>query len=139
MKKIDTREFKMEDLKDSIFKTLLQTNLNGPAFTGYDPETRDVVFCCGVQKIFNHSGEAWVVLQDKSYIGSFRKVKEILFFLLGIFSRIQAVVDKNTPESIRFVEHLGFEREGELRRYGPHGEDMIMYAIMGFSREASDA
>lgn len=135
MRKIATRMMKIEDLQESAFKELYSNkNPAGPAFTGYDEETGKIVFCCGVVDIFKHSGEAWVQLHDKSYVAAFREVKEILHFLLGYYTRIQSVIDKQIPENIRFVEHLGFEKEGELRAYGPEGQDMIMYSIIGAER-----
>ena len=42
--------------------------------------------------------------------------------------RIEATTDVNSEESWKFLEWLGFEREALMRKYGPSGEDMYLYA-----------
>ena len=42
--------------------------------------------------------------------------------------RLQAVVQADWDEAVRFVEFLRFKREGLLRGYGPDGSDHYVYA-----------
>ena len=42
--------------------------------------------------------------------------------------RLQAVVQADWDEAVRFVEFLRFKREGLLRGYGPVGSDHYVYA-----------
>ena len=43
-------------------------------------------------------------------------------------SRIQATIDPSYPATVKWIESLGFEYEGRLRKYGPLGQDFLMYA-----------
>lgn len=42
--------------------------------------------------------------------------------------RIEATVVASHQVGIGFLEWLGFEKEGLMRRYGPDGEDFILFA-----------
>lgn len=42
--------------------------------------------------------------------------------------RLQAYVDVDFTEAIRFIEWLGFEREATLKQYGLGGKDNYIYA-----------
>jgi RimJ/RimL family protein N-acetyltransferase len=102
-----------------------------PAYT-LTGDCGEIVACCGVQPIFPHSGEAWVVFSEpgRSYVaapGACRRVLEDIVSTYR-FSRVQASVRADNERDIRFVEWLGFSREGLLRRYGPEGADYLMYA-----------
>lgn len=44
------------------------------------------------------------------------------------FVRVQATTHRQFERGRRFLEWLGFEREGVLRNYGPDGSDHIIYA-----------
>jgi RimJ/RimL family protein N-acetyltransferase len=46
-------------------------------------------------------------------------------------SRVQALIHPDYEDAHRFIEHLGFEREGLLKRFGPGGEDLFMYSRIG--------
>ncbi|MDD2657194.1 MAG: hypothetical protein PHD04_00850 [Candidatus Pacebacteria bacterium] len=79
--------------------------------------------------------EAWVLLSKsfKPYkVAIHRMVKTGLenAFLTKIVSRIQATIDAGCPEHIEWIEALGFEFEGRLRRFGPFGQDYLMYSLI---------
>jgi len=44
------------------------------------------------------------------------------------FKRVQSVIEPGDDRAIKFIEWLGFEREGLLRKYMPPEKDMLMYA-----------
>ena len=50
--------------------------------------------------------------------------------LEGQYGRIEATCLPSSAAQNRTLEHLGFEREGLLRRYGITGQDMVMYAAV---------
>ncbi|KKK61769.1 hypothetical protein LCGC14_3011020 [marine sediment metagenome] len=41
--------------------------------------------------------------------------------------RLQVDCVKGFGRAIKWLEHLGFEYEGEMRRYGPNGETMLRF------------
>jgi RimJ/RimL family protein N-acetyltransferase len=44
--------------------------------------------------------------------------------------RIQAHCDVNVPKAVKFLEQIGFQREGLMRGYGEDGSDHYLYAIV---------
>ena len=105
----------------------------GPAFTVVDPEG-DIVFICGIHGMWPGVGEIWAVFSPLSarYMLTLRIAKCLLKSMFDKhYVRLQAALDAdNCPQAIRFDERLGFTPEGVLRRYGPHGEDRVMYALV---------
>lgn len=49
-------------------------------------------------------------------------------FARAPFVRIQAHVVPTFPPAIRWIELLGFSREGLLRKFTPSGQDMLLYS-----------
>ncbi len=107
----------------------------GPAVTVSDPEG-EIVFCCGIHDMWSLGsgvGEIWAVFSPlaKKYPHTWIVAKELLDITFKDYVRLQAALDPvGCPEAIRFDERLGFKPEFLMRRYGPHGEDMIMYALV---------
>lgn len=92
-----------------------------------------IVFCGGIIDIGWKRGEAWSFMGNLFYkypkscykvcrnkLGEIIKEKG--------YRRIQALVDIDMYGGENFVKHLGFEKEGLLKSYGPDGEDMLMYS-----------
>lgn len=46
------------------------------------------------------------------------------------FPRLQSKVDVKFEAGQKFVERLGFEKEGVLRKFGPSRDDYIMYGLL---------
>lgn len=86
----------------------------------------------GVIAFWEGVGEAWFILSDNMDLAKFTictTVKKYLDILLdGPFVRIQATIKADDEKSIRFVEWLGFEREGLLRKYGIERADYYLYS-----------
>ena len=106
----------------------------GPAVTVVDPDGQ-IVFCCGIHNMWKGVGEIWAVFSPlaKRYAHTWAVAKELLRWAMneGGYVRLQAALDPvGCPEAIRFDERLGFRAEGVLGRYGPHGEDRVMYALV---------
>lgn len=105
----------------------------GPAVTVVDPDG-EIVFCAGIHNLWPGVGEIWAVFSPlaKRYPDTWIVARRLLdrYFSNG-YVRLQAALDPvDCPEAIRFDERLGFKPEGLMKRYGPHGEDMIMYALV---------
>jgi hypothetical protein len=104
----------------------------GPALT-FKAED-NIVFCAGVHDIWPGVGAAWSVISPRSYkycrmLWAMKWCVRELFDKLS-YIRIQVGVDAQNETAIRFIEHLGFVREGYMRKFGPHGEDHYLYAIV---------
>ncbi len=106
----------------------------GPAVTFIDP-AGEVVFCCGVTDFWPGVGEMWACFSPlaKKYPDTLRAAKwaleHIIFETCGYW-RVQAILAVDNEAAIRFDERLGFKREGIMRKYGPHGEDRILYSLL---------
>jgi len=107
----------------------------GPAMTCVDLQG-EIVFCCGVHDFWPGVGEVWASFSPlaRRYPHTLQAIKWVLHelcFKKFNYRRIQAVVGLDDNAAIRFDEkHLGFKKEGIMRRYGPHGEDRILYALL---------
>jgi hypothetical protein len=92
-----------------------------------------VVFCAGVVDMLWQRGEAWTLLSSLFYKHP-RVCARIVKSELGRiikdhdYKRVQSIVEPEDTKAIRFIEWLGFEREGLLRKYMPSEKDMLMYA-----------
>ena len=58
-----------------------------------------------------------------------KSVRKELYTLKEKYRRIQAVA-LNDDFHTRWLSWLGFEREGTLRKFGLHGEDMAMWSLI---------
>jgi RimJ/RimL family protein N-acetyltransferase len=103
---------------------------SGPSYTLVIDD--QIVACAGVVLMNYNRGEAWTLFSP--LINKYPKTcfKAIRDELRGIVSehglkRVQALVRPGLEVAERFVEHLGFEKEGVLVAFGPGGEDMTMY------------
>lgn len=79
-------------------------------------------------------GEAWVIASPLAQQHSLAVCRAARLgldeFALGFkLVRIQAMVLRHHITGHRFLEHLGFERECLVRKYGLHGADMYLYAM----------
>lgn len=58
-----------------------------------------------------------------------KAVRKELYILKTKYRRIQAVA-KDDAFHARWLGWLGFEREGVLKKFGTHGEDMVMWGLV---------
>jgi hypothetical protein len=91
-----------------------------------------VVLCIGAIPLHPQCCEAWMLLFEDArpfMKTTLELVKRYLHRLKQTYCRVQATVE-NTPENTRFVEWLGFEKEGILRKWGVNQEDHVSYSIV---------
>ena len=89
----------------------------------------------GIIPIWDGLGEAWVLPGNlihrhrKTFV---RLVRDGIDRMNAEhqFRRIQATARADAASAQRFLEFLGFEREGCLRAYGPDGADHFLFAKM---------
>lgn len=101
----------------------------GPAYTLLvDGEAQG---CGGIAKLTNNIGECWILIPESKY-GTLI-YRSILLKLRELtkehqYRRLQALVVSGFCLGKRTLELLGFEYEGTLRKFGPSGEDFLMYS-----------
>lgn len=145
MTHLRARDYKPEDFANTEFSPHEQCVIQGqpigewakihgargPAFTVVDEQDR-VVFCAGVHHFWHGTGELWGLFSPlaKEYLETPTFAKELLG--LGVirfgYERLQAVVNPEWPEAVKFIELLGFRKEADMKKYGPNGVDMALYA-----------
>jgi hypothetical protein len=93
----------------------------------------DVVCCGGVILFWPGVGEAW--MRTSPLIENFpvAVLKSTRTFLKAAFKamhlrRLQCTVRQGYAPAIKWAEHLGFEREGILKAFGPDGADYVIFS-----------
>lgn len=93
-----------------------------------------IVGCAGVRPMWPGVGEAWAVFSGEALIRPFALFRAATRGLAAIeaaqgLRRVQATAHDGHAAAARFLEALGFRREGLLRRYGLWGEgNYYLYA-----------
>lgn len=99
---------------------------------GYTIIINDEIVACGGIFLLGRSGEAWTLLSPlfyKYYRLVYRIIKSKVSEMIQEYklNRVQATIKPDFAPAIRLVEHLGFEKEGIMKSYGPNGEDVLLY------------
>ena len=127
-RQINLRAVELAHGDKDFYSSLTRT---GPAFTlTVDSEP---IGCAGIEIYWPGFGEAWGLFGIYVYqypIAIFKAVKKGLADIMNQknLSRVQAVAMKDFKAAAKFLERLGFEYEGEMRKYGPGGETFLRYA-----------
>lgn len=105
---------------------------SGISYTGVETETEKIIFCMGVRPVWKGVCECWVVssgLVPKYKIFFHKSACSILGEAKVYYNavRMQTVIHSEHTTSQRWVEALGFNWEGILRKY-IDGEDYFRYA-----------
>jgi hypothetical protein len=139
------REYKPEDYLGIEFQSREQTvfagqpkmewaiehEKTGPARTVEDLDGQ-VVLCIGIHDFWRGTGQVWALFSPLA-----RKYLEVPKIVLAMmesviiqcgYERLQAVVDPLWPEAVHFMEMVNFKKEADMRKYGPNGADMALYA-----------
>lgn len=104
------------------------------AYTGYQDD--QVIGVGGLVEIYPHLAEAWIVLlrnQEYSPLAYTRKIIKMWNKILSDhprFERIQATVNEDFEQGIRFLDYLGFENEGLMKKFGPDKSNFYRYAYI---------
>jgi hypothetical protein len=89
-----------------------------------------LVAAFGVLDATDKRGVAWAVLSPdlrREMVFLHKKVKAALDGAHK-YTRIEATIEKSFTAGIRWIELLGFKREGLLHKYGRDGSDHYMFA-----------
>jgi RimJ/RimL family protein N-acetyltransferase len=108
---------------------------SGPAFSAFYDGT--LVACCGILIIWKGVGTAWVLFKKEAAEvhelrkAAYEKVTQYMVFLINDLQlhRVQAHCCSETPDAVRYLEGLGFEREGVMKKYGMDKSDYYLYAM----------
>lgn len=100
---------------------------SGQAFSGI--LNGQTIFCAGVARQWDNRGAAWSMIGRDAgahFVQIHRAVRR--FLDLCDIRRIEAYVDADFAEGHRWMQMLGFEREGRMRAFLPLGNDCDLYA-----------
>jgi len=96
----------------------------------------EIVAIGGVADLWQGVGEAWLMMTEQAKKHGIygliafntieRKMNELI--VKHKHWRTEANVRADFPEAIKFIEAVGFEREGVRRKYTPDKCDMILYS-----------
>lgn len=114
-------------------KWAVDSSLQGPAWTMMEGE--QIVACCGVRILWEGVGEAWLIFSPAVEGHTIEATKIIKKYLRRVIddtklNRVQAFCATANPKAARYLEVLGFEREGVMRKLGRDGADQYIYAIV---------
>lgn len=99
----------------------------GPAFTGVDGDR--IVICAGLVPLWPGRSSLWALLSvhaAKFMLAIHRAT--LRFLATRTDRRIEATCATGFKEAHRWLEMLGFTREGTLRGFTPEGFDHDMYS-----------
>lgn len=124
--------FNLKDLDVNIqpMRELAVIFKSGPAYTLF--KDGEIVTIGGVAKLWKGVGEAWALVSQpvKHPVLFHKTIKTMLDFIIKNerLHRVQAVVFVNNIAGHRWIESLGFQGEGILKKYGPDKQDAVRYA-----------
>ena len=121
--------------KDSMYEWAKVCHANGPSFTAVEG---DKILCCAGLKVVKEGvGEGWMVLAEEGTDKKYAKNVYVQTLLhLGEMikdlnlHRIQAWVRCDFPLGVKFLEGMGFEREGIMRKYDVDKMDCYLYSLI---------
>ena len=105
---------------------------DGGAYTAID-ELGRIIACGGIMELWQHHGDAWfygthlLPKNAKSIIKVTRKTIDLIAKHKE-YKRVSTHVLTDWKEAVRFIEYLGFKREGFHQKYGPNETDYYTYA-----------
>lgn len=88
-----------------------------------------VVGCAGIAECWPGRAEAWTLLAPDAF-DVFRQIHRTVRDVLADcpWHRVEMKVDADHAAAVRWAEHLGFEREGLMRKYTADRRDVYLYA-----------
>lgn len=115
--------------QDVVFLSAMLREAFGifPAFTGFVGE--EPIACAGILPGLFGMGEMWAFLSERAgpHMLALTRAGERLIALYP-FRRLETDVPVNFSPGCRWLELLGFEWEGPMRKYGLDGSDHYRYA-----------
>lgn len=106
----------------------------GPCFSAFAGD--ELIASAGVTLLWGGVAEAWSVITPRVYKHGFafhRAVKTMLskIILEKKLYRIQASVISGFPQGAKWLESLGFQCEGFMKKYDSAKNDYFLYAKVG--------
>tara|TARA_R100000808_G_scaffold12567_1_gene31270 strand:- start:1954 stop:2400 length:447 start_codon:yes stop_codon:yes gene_type:complete len=119
------------DSKFTLRRWLENLERKDRAFTLMD--NGHLIVSGGIHPIWKGMGEAWLIPSDEIKNHKIRMIKILRDHIDRItieddLRRLQATVRADYEPALRFIEFLGFKKEGLLKAYSPAGVDHYMYA-----------
>ena len=105
---------------------------NGPAFVGRNQH--GIIAAAGVINLWTGVGEAWAILTPRAKGMAVLRAFRETFRLIQIahdYHRIQASVQADFDDGVRFAKFMGFESEGVMRSYDAEKHDFLRMAKIG--------
>ncbi len=96
-------------------------------------ENGQVVCCGGIVNLHWNRGEVWII-PGSLFLRHIKKCfKDIERYMGRIvnekgYKRLHALIDPLSDINCHFIHHLGFVLEGELKKFGPKNNDLLMFA-----------
>lgn len=93
----------------------------------------EVLACVAVVRLYHGVGEVWTLASKRvnkhplGYIKALRRGITIHMQVMNLW-RLHGTIRADFEGAEKWVKTLGFEKEGLLKKYGPSGEDHIMFA-----------
>ena len=89
--------------------------------------------CGGIRMLWPGVGEAWAIFAEDPREFAHEIYHYVSMGLEHIIAehglwRVQTPIAADIAVNIRFIENLGFEREGLMKKFGPDGDDFYIYA-----------
>jgi len=99
----------------------------GPCFSALEGD--EILACSGIVKQWDNRAIAWALISGNAGNQFVRIHKAVKRFLDSTeFNRVEAYVDANFDAGHRWIQMLGFSREGYMREFMPDGHDAVLYA-----------
>lgn len=89
----------------------------------------EIIGCGGILRVQEHVGEAWILIGKKFKKYAHRLVSEIKrqIAITGLV-RVYSLIDLGFDRAERFIQWMGFEYEGTMKKSGTSGQDQKIYA-----------
>jgi hypothetical protein len=117
----------------AVHRDSIEAALQKSVMLSFITDAGEVVAVIGATQRWPGSALCWSVMTTKieKYPIGFLKASvrglDGIHDILGL-TRFDATVREDNPISQRWVEWLGFEKEGVMEKYGPEGETHFLYA-----------
>ena len=106
---------------------VLELSKQGLAWTG--EQDGKILAISGVIPIWEGRASAWAFISEDAGEHMYHVHKAVRSFLRkSYFTRIEATVDLEFAEGVRWMKMLGFELEGYMKAYKPDGSDALLFA-----------
>jgi RimJ/RimL family protein N-acetyltransferase len=120
--------------EDSVVSVAEIWKSKGPSITAMHEGVP--VGCAGVMFMWKGTGHAWILF-DNDPVQSLKReaytlVLQELAEMVKVMElrRVQATCRIDLPHAIKYLEQLGFTREGRLRKYDIAGNDHYIYSMI---------